>query len=40
MKRHGVGFPNIREVRHTIWRLFHVTPVTMGETRTLPARVR
>lgn len=28
--------PNIREVRHTIWRLFHVTPVTMGETENTP----
>lgn len=28
--------PNIREVRRTIWRLFHVTPVTMGETDNTP----
>jgi phage portal protein BeeE len=28
--------PNIREVRKTIWRLFHVTPVTMGETDAVP----
>lgn len=28
--------PNIKEVRHTIWRLFHVTPVTMGETENTP----
>ncbi len=28
--------PNIKEVRKTIWRLFHVTPVTMGETENTP----
>jgi phage portal protein BeeE len=28
--------PNIREVRKTIWRVFHVTPVTMGETDAVP----
>lgn len=28
--------PNVKEVRKTIWRLFHVTPVTMGETDAVP----
>lgn len=28
--------PNIQEVRKTIWRVFHVTPVQMGETANTP----